>query len=120
MQTKPDKPTPNLFRINMKGDITGCNDINCITLQVTSDNITNVNLSGIKVTGNAFINLDTADVPLSAVDTIYALRFQKRPVLPTNEYFRINMLGDIKGVNVVEANDVFTKNVNVDELRINK
>ena len=83
MEKKPDRAENGLFRINMKGDIIGCNDLDCTTLQVTSNNITNVNLGGIKETGNVFINLDTADVAPSAVDEVYALQFQKQPVLPT-------------------------------------
>ena len=105
------------------GDFTGCE---CINLQV--DNVsgksgtvitvnddttinggiinvaqigskTNLELQGPKSDGSTFIDLNTALVDIPNAKSIYFINFKKKPDRSENQFFKINMSGDIIGCN---------------------
>ena len=66
-------------------------------------------LGGPRENSSTYIDVNTAQIDIDNAATIYLVQMQKKPDRSENQFFRINMSGDIIGCNDIDCNKLTTK-----------
>ena len=76
-------------------------------------------LGGPRLNNTTYIDVNTAEIDLSNPATIYLIQMKKKPDKPDNQFFRINMKGDIIGCNdIMDCNDIGCNDIECSSVQI--